>query len=53
MNREYTKGTLRPPKPAEDYWFEIDRKLSNVFVGAVIAAFVVAVVFLVYLRWYT
>lgn len=53
MNRDYTKGTLRPSKPAEDYWIKTDRKLSNIFVGAVIAAFVVAITFLVYLRWYT
>ena len=45
MNRDYTKGTLRPAKPAEDYELEMDRKLSNIVVGAVVAAFAVVIIF--------
>lgn len=32
-------------KPTEDYELEMDRKLSNIVVGAVIAAFAVTVIF--------
>ena len=45
MNWDYTKGTLRPSKPAEAYEPAGDRRMFNAFVAVVVAAFASVVIF--------